>query len=105
MRGRLCVGAAPQRPILGVPAGISSGIGRPHLRGTHASETEAAGQYRGQAPRVLRPRGSRRGLARLPAGPPGPLLPPEPDSTGFDGIELHATIDVTAVQRLLDKWA
>jgi hypothetical protein len=31
--------------------------------------------------------------------------PPEPDSTGFDNIELHATIDVTAVQRLLDKWA
>jgi hypothetical protein len=31
--------------------------------------------------------------------------PPEPDSTGFDSIELQATIDVTAVQRLLDRWA
>ena len=31
--------------------------------------------------------------------------PPEPDSTGFDNIELHATIDVKAVQKLLDGWA
>jgi hypothetical protein len=31
--------------------------------------------------------------------------PPEPDSTGFGNIELHAAIDVKAVQRLLDSWA
>jgi hypothetical protein len=31
--------------------------------------------------------------------------PPEPDSTGFDSIELHATTDVAAVQKLLDGWA
>jgi hypothetical protein len=31
--------------------------------------------------------------------------PPEPDSTGFDNIELHASVDVKAVQKLLDKWA
>jgi hypothetical protein len=31
--------------------------------------------------------------------------PPEPDSTGFDNIELHATVGVKAVQNLLDKWA
>ena len=31
--------------------------------------------------------------------------PPEPDSAGFDNIELHATVDVKAVQNLLDKWA
>jgi hypothetical protein len=30
--------------------------------------------------------------------------PPEPDSTGFDNIELHATVDVKAVQKLLDDW-
>jgi hypothetical protein len=31
--------------------------------------------------------------------------PPEPDSTGFDNIELHAQTDVAAVQKLLDGWA
>ena len=31
--------------------------------------------------------------------------PPEPDCTGFDNIELHAAIDVRAVQALLDGWA
>jgi hypothetical protein len=31
--------------------------------------------------------------------------PPEPDSTGLDNIELHASIDVKAIQKLLDKWA
>ncbi len=30
--------------------------------------------------------------------------PPEPDSTGFDNIELPATTDVAAVQKLLDGW-
>jgi hypothetical protein len=30
--------------------------------------------------------------------------PPEPDSTGFDNIELHATIDVKGVQTLLNGW-
>ena len=31
--------------------------------------------------------------------------PPEPDSTGFDNIELHTKTDVLAVQKLLDGWA
>jgi len=30
--------------------------------------------------------------------------PPEPDSTGFDSIELPAKTDVGAVQKLLDGW-
>jgi hypothetical protein len=31
--------------------------------------------------------------------------PPEPESTGFDRIELDAKADVAAVQKLLDGWA
>ena len=31
--------------------------------------------------------------------------PAEPDSTGFDNIELPATTDVAAVQKLLDGWS
>ena len=30
--------------------------------------------------------------------------PPEPSSAGFDSIELPGTIDVGAVQKLLDAW-
>lgn len=31
--------------------------------------------------------------------------PPEPDSTGFDSIELPRDTDTAAVQQLLDGWA